>query len=179
MPYVIPDVLTGLRVLCAAGLLIALIGENWTLALALLLVGIVSDAIDGEIVRRFRMPETDYGEGFDQVADAALWGALFIGLWWSDKLPLVFLVVIMLGGFFLQATTGIEKSSRWWWVRRHAHYIHPFSYAITLGGGVVWLTKLAAEQRGIIMTLCAIYGLTAAVIWHSKQKRINQFLQGP
>lgn len=178
MPYVVPDALTGLRVLCAVGLLIALIGENWTLALVLLLVGIISDAIDGEIIRRFKMPETGYGEVFDQAADALLWGFLFIGLFLSGQLPLIAFLVVIVAGAVFPLATSIPRESRWWFVRRHAHYIHPFSYAMTLGIGLVWLTWLAVWPA-MANSLCLLYAGGAIMMIDVKRERIRQFLAGP
>lgn len=174
----VPDVLTGLRFVCALFLFWSLVETNWALALILLLVGMVTDAIDGEIARRLGLPKTSYGDVFDQSADGTLWGALFVGLWWSGQLSLIFLAIAVLGGVLLQAASYIPKDSKWWPVRRHAHWIHPFSYAFTLWVGLIALTQLTISSSAVFISVCCLYGAGVVVILHIKRLRIKEFLSG-
>lgn len=97
----LPNVLTGLRIL-----LVPFLG--WTLlvhggadlrwrwvAMAILVVGMLTDKVDGEIARR-RGLVTDFGKMADPIADKAMTGMAFVGLsligdlwWWVTVVVLV------------------------------------------------------------------------------------------
>jgi CDP-diacylglycerol--glycerol-3-phosphate 3-phosphatidyltransferase len=77
----VPNVLSGLR-LVSVPVLLALAWYHLPLAfLVLLLVSILTDALDGWIARRFDAV-TQFGIRLDSVADFALYIAVPLGGWW-------------------------------------------------------------------------------------------------
>lgn len=88
----VPNVITMVRILFAPAMVWALIADGgaggplrW-LALALFVVGIGSDAIDGHLARS-RNLISDLGKLLDPIADKALTGAALVTLSWLGELP--------------------------------------------------------------------------------------------
>jgi phosphatidylglycerophosphate synthase len=98
----LPHLLTGVRLLIAPLLWWLLVGFRFDAALACLAVAIVSDAVDGPLVRRFGIPSRA-GAYFDVAADFAVIAAAFaafarIGVypaWLVGLIALVFLLFIV------------------------------------------------------------------------------------
>ena len=100
-PWAVPNLITVVRILFAPAMVWALLADageggalRW-LALALFVVGISSDALDGHLARS-RNLITDLGKLLDPIADKAITGAALIGLsllrelpWWVTGLILV------------------------------------------------------------------------------------------
>lgn len=91
-PWAVPNLITIVRILFAPAMVWALLadagdggGLRW-LALALFVVGISSDAIDGHLARS-RNLITDLGKLLDPIADKAITGAALIGLSLLGELP--------------------------------------------------------------------------------------------
>lgn len=87
-----PNIITVVRILFAPAMVWALLADageggplRW-LALALFVVGISSDAVDGHLARS-RNLITDLGKLLDPIADKALTGAALIGLSLLGELP--------------------------------------------------------------------------------------------
>ena len=102
-PWAVPNVITVVRILFAPAMVWALLagagagagGPLRWLALALFVIGISSDAIDGHLARS-RNLITDFGKLLDPIADKVLTGAALVGLsilgelpWWVTALILV------------------------------------------------------------------------------------------
>jgi len=178
----IPDVLTGSRILLAGLMGVQIVAHSWTLATFFLFLAILTDAFDGEIARSLKT-ETRYGDFFDQFADGLLWVFLFVSLTLAGELPWWALAILLLGSLVFQLTTMISKGSRWWLIRRHMHWIHPVTYALTLSAGLVWLTHLTVDQvsdgSSVFIMLCCIYAAGATLLVSEKRERIEVFLKGP
>ncbi|NLT26254.1 MAG: CDP-diacylglycerol--glycerol-3-phosphate 3-phosphatidyltransferase [Microbacteriaceae bacterium] len=91
-PWAVPNIITVVRILFAPAMVWALLADageggplRW-LALALFVVGISSDAVDGHLARS-RNLITDLGKLLDPIADKALTGAALIGLSLLGELP--------------------------------------------------------------------------------------------
>lgn len=102
----IADLLTALRVLLAAAVLLAIWQDMWTLAATAFLIGLLTDAFDGIAARMWPYSEEENSRlwwrkdahKLDNNADLALSGAAMIGLafsllvWWQAAM-----VVALLG----------------------------------------------------------------------------------
>src|SRR5690606_30210350 len=99
----LPNAITGLRLAMAPVLLWLLWAGFYREALWVALVAGASDAVDGLLAKRFGW-QSRLGSLLDPVADKALLGCAFVGLWLAGALPtwLVALVVardlVILGG---------------------------------------------------------------------------------
>lgn len=81
---IVPNVLTGSRVLGLAPLLWAAHAGRRTLFLGLLAFLLLTDLIDGPLARRLRQ-EGRTGARLDSVADWLLYGALAVSCWWLEE----------------------------------------------------------------------------------------------
>jgi phosphatidylglycerophosphate synthase len=77
----LPNALSAFRLVCAPVLLVLAWRGATAPFLALFLVGLVSDVLDGALARRWRQ-ESALGARLDQWGDFALWIALPLGAWW-------------------------------------------------------------------------------------------------
>jgi phosphatidylglycerophosphate synthase len=80
-----PDLVTGLRPLCGVGVWVALLAETTPLALFLLLLGGLTDFVDGWWARR--LPASAHGAAWDGLADRLFFYLVALGLWHAGYLP--------------------------------------------------------------------------------------------
>lgn len=84
--HFLPNALTLTRILLVVPIVWALSREDHRTALALLLVAALTDALDGQLARRYQW-STALGAVLDPIADKLLLTALYIVLAWIDHLP--------------------------------------------------------------------------------------------
>jgi hypothetical protein len=77
----VPNLLSGMRVLCAPVLMVLAWNGASAPFLGLFACGLLSDVADGALARRLGQ-ESDFGARLDQWADFALWLSFPIGAWW-------------------------------------------------------------------------------------------------
>lgn len=76
---------TLLRLVLVAPIVVAIVEDSAVLALGLLVVAALSDAVDGHLARRFGT--TVLGSWLDVTADRVLIAAVLAALWWTGGLP--------------------------------------------------------------------------------------------
>ena len=110
----LPNVLSVIRIILTVPVVIALLKEQYLLALLLFLLAGISDALDGWIAKQFSF-QTRLGSILDPMADKILLTCTFITLYWVGILPLwlfmlIFVrdVIIVAGalGYFLGEMTS-------------------------------------------------------------------------
>jgi CDP-diacylglycerol---glycerol-3-phosphate 3-phosphatidyltransferase len=90
----IPNTLTMLRVGLVPVLAVALAKENYEAALAVFLLGMTTDILDGHIART-RGPITDFGKLMDPIADKLFVGTAFVCLALLDRMEMGVVAVIL------------------------------------------------------------------------------------
>ena len=110
----LPNALSVIRIILTVPVVIALLKEQYLLALLLFLLAGISDALDGWIAKQFSF-QTRLGSILDPMADKILLTCTFITLYWVGILPLwlfmlIFVrdVIIVAGalGYFLGEMTS-------------------------------------------------------------------------
>jgi len=76
----IPNALSVTRFLLSPGVLIMTWKEVWSYCFLFLILGIVSDLLDGHLARSWKV-ESELGKSLDNKADLALSGSAVIGFW--------------------------------------------------------------------------------------------------
>lgn len=100
-PWNLPNALTVLRILLVPvfGMLLLADGgsdpNNRIAAFVVFLAAMLTDRLDGEIARR-RGLITDVGKLLDPIADKALLGMAFVGLWLIDLVPWWVTILVLL-----------------------------------------------------------------------------------
>jgi phosphatidylglycerophosphate synthase len=100
---VVVSVIIGIRFLAAPLFLVTFTNDLWTWALGILLVAVLSDAVDGLVGRRFRSASPLLGAYSDSVADFTLVLATFTAFVLKDIYPgwLPLLIIAMFAQFVL------------------------------------------------------------------------------
>lgn len=101
----IPNLLTALRIVLVAPILLLLAEENYAAALLLFAVAGVSDGLDGYLAKRNGWV-TRLGSILDPLADKLLLVCCYVVLGWNGLVPL-WLVVVILGRDLLIVGGGI------------------------------------------------------------------------
>ena len=89
----LPNALSVIRIILTVPVVIALLKEQYLLALLLFLLAGISDALDGWIAKQFSF-QTRLGSILDPMADKILLTCTFITLYWIGILPLWLLMLI-------------------------------------------------------------------------------------
>jgi cardiolipin synthase len=108
-PADIPNIICVLRMLLVAPLLWALAERRYVLALALVVVAGISDALDGFLAKQFDW-RSRLGGLLDPLADKLLLVSLFVMLAWLGLLP-VWLAVVVIGRDLVIVTGGVVYNS--------------------------------------------------------------------
>lgn len=159
--------------------------EHWKLATLLLLIGLLTDALDGALARRFNVASSLGGDLLEPVCDFALGAAALLGLvlsgnwnWWVTALcvgiPLAILQAISELDRHAQSKPGYNGSliKRF---KRHQYYIHPYFAVAVITVASAWYVALATNSGWIV----SVYiGLVAGVC-SLKRKRVLALANGP
>lgn len=81
----IPNILTTLRLILVAPILLALLKQEYMIALALFIFAGCTDALDGLLARVYGWT-SEYGAMVDPLADKILLTGSFIALWWTQEI---------------------------------------------------------------------------------------------
>jgi CDP-diacylglycerol--glycerol-3-phosphate 3-phosphatidyltransferase len=164
--WTVSNLLSGLRIILAAPIVIAMTSEGvpaWLLP-ALVATAIASDFFDGFIARRLH-EESNLGRILDPIADKILIGAVALTLTAQGKFPLWLLSAIIARDLLILA-------GGWWLMRRGsgappasnlpgktAAAVMAGALAVALFGGADWwlFTLCAALTAGAIVVSLVIY----------------------
>lgn len=119
MKKYIPNILTISRFVLIPFIVMALLSENYILAIILLSVSGLTDILDGVIARKFNYI-SNFGKLIDPLADKATQVSILISLVFQDIIPLWILVVIfikeilMIAGASFLYGKDLVVSSRWY-----------------------------------------------------------------
>ena len=106
----IPNAITGVRALGIPFFLYAYLAmENTGLALAILVVGAVSDYFDGKVARRLNQ-ESALGAMLDPTIDRLYIAATVIALVVKDVVPIWVLIVLISRDIWMTLVLGLKKS---------------------------------------------------------------------
>lgn len=91
----IPNILTTLRLILVVPILLALLKQEYAIALGLFIFAGFTDAIDGLLARVYGWT-SEYGAMVDPLADKVLLTGSFIALWWTQEVSgwLVVLIIV-------------------------------------------------------------------------------------
>jgi hypothetical protein len=183
------NLLTGSRLLMAGILIYVIPAGMWSLALALTVYGLLSDAIDGEVARSperkdpTRRPSEKrkkFGMWFDGIADALFALSLIVGLVVQGLLPWWVGVAMVVAVATIWVWVGkIPPDSPWWFIRRHVHYLHPLVSIVFLAYTVGVMTWLAVDNDQMLKGLYIIYCCGGVMLAFFKRQRIIDIIHGP
>jgi cardiolipin synthase len=165
MTWVNPsNLLTVARLLMAAPVIWAILERRFTLALALLFLAGLSDALDGPLARR-RQEVTRLGARLDPIADKVLLSGSYLALWAADVVPgwLVALVfgrdlLILAGVGCLMAFTPLRDFAPSLWGK--------VSTVVQVVAGVTFLTAAACPWPALgHLASVVIWAVAAATLW--------------
>lgn len=141
----IPNILTVLRIALAPCFVILYLLDQTAAALAVFVVGSVTDMLDGFIARKFNWI-TDAGKALDPLADKITLIAILMCLFIADRIP-VWLLLILVARELL----------------------------MILGGIILWQNKLtfAADRFGKVNTMLFFTAALLLFPWHSVQPLIH------
>ena len=105
----LPNALTLSRIALVPVLAISLNQARWNLALAVFLIGMVTDVLDGHIART-RGPITNFGKLMDPIADKLFVGTAFVSLAAMDRVDVAIVVVILSREVAVSALRLVAKS---------------------------------------------------------------------
>jgi len=156
--------LTVARLLAAGPAIWAILDRRFTLALVILFLAGVSDALDGPLARR-RGQVTRFGARLDPVADKILLSGSYLALWAADVLPgwLVAIVfgrdaLILAGVACLMAFTPRRDFAPSLWGK--------VSTVVQVVAAVVFLTSAACPWDPLgRLAAASIWAVAAATVW--------------
>lgn len=118
--WTIPTILSFSRILLVGPIVYCLLGEsqnNRWWAVSIIVVAIITDLLDGYLARQLHQV-SDFGKIIDPLADKIAVGAVTFVLVWLERLPLWFLllvlvrdVLILAGGLHIRRTKHIVVQS--------------------------------------------------------------------
>lgn len=133
------NVLTSVRLLLTAPLVWAVLARRWPLGLALFLLGVATDVLDGWVARRER--PTLLGQLLDPLADKLFYAGAFGALYGAGRVPLLGLIL------YAVPPLGIGLGTLILWRRRgelRARWPGKAAAGLTaLAGGLLLLTEKA------------------------------------
>jgi CDP-diacylglycerol--glycerol-3-phosphate 3-phosphatidyltransferase (EC 2.7.8.5) len=150
IPRQLPNAITIVRILCAPVFLWMLLGDGghdgplrWWAA-ALFIVAIATDGIDGYLARRYEVV-TDLGKLLDPIADKALTGCAFVGLWLLGELPWWVVAIVL--------------------VREIGITVHRLVVASNHVVAAAWMGKLKTVAQAVALSLALLPLWTVVGEW--------------
>ncbi|MCB1740141.1 MAG: CDP-alcohol phosphatidyltransferase family protein [Gammaproteobacteria bacterium] len=159
----VPNLITGLRVLAAPGLLWLAWHGRSDAFLVLLALALATDLVDGPIARLYGQVST-FGARLDSFADFLIYATVTLGAWWlwPDFVRAELLWIgLIVASIVLPTLAGIVKfrtiTSYHVWSVKLAAVLTGVSLYLVLLGGPAWPFRIAA-------LVCAIAALEELVI---------------
>lgn len=116
----IPNILTLIRLALVPLFGYLMLTQQYKLAVLVFLLGGATDILDGYIARKYDMI-TPWGKVADPLADKLMQLTAIIVLTFQDKIPLIFLIIVMakeiflvIGGIFLYKKDNYVVSANWY-----------------------------------------------------------------
>ena len=170
----IPNALSLSRIVFAVILLWALNAHSWKLAAAVMLIGLVTDLLDGAIARRYHVESKIGADILEPVCDLVLSIGAIGGLWlagiWPVWVPISLAVITVL----LQ----LSHATPWSRLKRHTYYIHPLFFVATIWIASMYVFAKAVPTQQVTFVLVA-YIAASVVVFASKRDRWMVWLHGP
>jgi cardiolipin synthase (CMP-forming) len=168
----LPNVISLSRVPIGGAVAVAAFTEHWTAALGLLLLGALTDVIDGEVARRLGYTSPLGAKVVDPISDLALTAGAIFGLLISGRLPVWLFVaaaVIYTIGM-LRANLG----SGFW--RSRARTFLPFYYLGVIAALIVTYAALALN-RTEFNTFAGLLAVVMVWLAYFKRHRFRAWLE--
>ena len=171
MRYV-PNALSLSRIPLSMAMFIFALNERWVEVTVLMMVGLLTDALDGAIARRFHLESKFGGDVLEPVCDLVLSiaavSALYVGGIWPLWVPIALVLIT--------ALLQISHATPFGRLKRHTYYLHPlFFVAVVLYAGFVLLLTAFSDHWWV----AASYGLVCGAIGAAKRERWMVWFAGP
>ncbi len=92
--FLIPNIITFLRLVLTFPLIYFVLGERWKLCAVIGSIAIISDFADGAVARKLKMT-SDFGRKFDPTVDKIVLISLFFVLFANDMIPEWFGIIVL------------------------------------------------------------------------------------
>lgn len=172
----VPNALTLSRIPVALAVLLLSSQEAWLAAWICLVVGALTDALDGYLANRWNCRTSLGGQILEPVCDLLLTLGAMLGLWLAGVWSVWILVATgaMAAVFQMVAWFGSEE------LRQHQCYLHPLSYVGLLCAIVVEYSHQAFQPHGgatVLLNFTLVATLLAVTF--IKRARIKEWLPPP
>lgn len=167
----VPNALTLSRVPIGLLILIAGAHQAWPWAFGLLLVGLLTDWLDGYIAVSFNA-RTQLGAELESLCDGCLLGGTILALGLGGQIPLLATAAILiLGGVSgMVAGSGLVRGRLY----RLLHAVNPLSYVAVTVTALVWCGFLVNSNIGYFVAAALVP--LAGIAWNVKRHRIRDWL---
>lgn len=173
MRYV-PNALSLSRIPLSIALFAFAVNEAWGWAVACFSLALLTDALDGEVARHFRVESSIGANVLEPVCDLALSIAIVGGLYAGGIWPLWVPIALVVMTALLQ-TSHATPFTR---LKRHTYYIHPLFFIL-----VVYVSGLALffvwQDREVSNLPSLLYSAAWGIIASNKLDRVKTWLAGP
>lgn len=169
----IPNALSLSRIPLAIAILLLSSQEAWLTAWICLVIGALTDALDGYLANRWNCRTPLGGQVLEPVCDLSLTLGAILGLWLAGGWSVWILAVAgaIAAAFQMVAWFGSEK------LRRHQRYLHPMGYVGLLYAIVAEYTHQALQPQGSTTVLLSFILVAAFLaITFIKRARIKEWL---
>lgn len=172
MRYV-PNALSLSRIPLSIALFIFAMNEVWGWAVLCFSIALATDALDGEIARRFKVESSLGGNILEPVCDLVLAVAVVGGLYFGGVWPLWVPITLAVINVLLQ----ISHSTPFTRLKRHTYYLHPLFFLGVVCFAGADLFDVWEEGDWSIYTLS--YVMVWAAAYTLKRDRVMTWLAGP
>jgi len=179
----IPNIITIFRIGLVPTVVIALIYEEFQLALLLFAIAGISDGLDGYIAKRFNYT-SQLGSILDPLADKLLLMSTYIALGWLGLLPVWLIVLIigrdlliLLGALAYYRWVGAYEMAPSWISKINTFFQIVLGLAIVLGASAVNLPDMLLWTLVYIVLMTTVLsGVDYVWIWGSRAYRARHKL---
>ncbi len=160
--WLIPNILTLLRIVLSPVFMVLLLQEKTAWGLAIFIVVAATDLIDGAIARKTNQ-KTSFGEFLDPMADKVMVVSAIIALMIKYKFPVYGLWIFTRDVVSLAGSVLVHKTSKSNWKASQLGKVTTFMQVITIGFFIVgWKAKY-------IMLLLAMISSVATAITYVRR----------
>lgn len=171
----VPNALSLSRIPLAVVLFFFAMNERWGWAAAIMIVALITDALDGAVARRYDVVSDFGGKILETYCDLALAigavGGLYAGGYWPLWVPIVLLTTHVL----------LELSHRTPYVqlKRHTFYLHPLFFIAVVVVACYALLSAAYGDSGQFFAIGLLYAMAWGMVGTRKQERLMYWIRGP
>ena len=153
--YIIPNVLTVLRLLMVPLVVQLMLEKQMTAALVVFVVAGLTDGLDGYLAEQNNW-RTDLGAWLDPLADKALLVSIYITLGLFGAIPVWFVVLVVVRDIFIVAGIGLS------WLLRRPVPVRPLIIGKVHTAGMIVLAALLLADLGLHL---GFGGLTDGLVY--------------